>query len=194
MNELELVLGGARSGKSSWAERRAAQLAGDRVAYVATGEAGDGEMAERIARHRASRPASWTTIEAPVEVGEAIRRGAGLAEAVLVDCLTLATSNWLCRPPEPESEAAALERCEGRFGDLLAAIDEVDRPVIVVSNEVGLGIIPEHRLARVFRDVLGRFNARLAARARRTIWLVAGVPVDLHRLSQASLGEGESWP
>ncbi len=161
---LIVLLGGARSGKSDLAVRLAERQTTP-VVFIATAEAGDGEMAARIARHRSERPAGWETIEAPVELAEAI--AAAPAEcAVIVDCLTLWTTNVLAahEPTEIERLAEAGAAVARRRSGL----------TIVVSNEVGLGIVPDNVLARSYRDVLGRVNAIWADAADRALLLVAG--------------------
>jgi len=164
---LTLVLGGARSGKSSYAERLVRE-AGRGCVYVATAEARDDEMRARIARHRAGRPADWTTIEAPLDLP---RRLAALPgdRPVLIDCLTLWLSNVLLA--ERDLDAAG--------DDLIAALRACPAPVVCVSNEVGLGIVPDNELARRFRDAQGRLNQRVAETADRVVLLTAGLPLVL---------------
>jgi adenosylcobinamide kinase/adenosylcobinamide-phosphate guanylyltransferase len=162
---LTLVLGGARSGKSRYAESLIAALPPPWF-YVATAEAGDAEMADRIAAHRARRGKEWQTIEAPDDVAAALTdaaRGAPL----LVDCLTLWLSNRMLAEADVEAEATRLE----------AALASRRAPVILVSNEVGYGIVPDNALARRFRDLQGRLNQRMAARADRVVLMVAGLPL-----------------
>lgn len=173
---LTLVLGGARSGKSTHAQRLAAGR-GEAVVYVATAEAGDGEMADRIAAHRAERPAHWQTIEAPRSIGAAIQSGAGQADVILIDCLTLLANNVIVPLPESvtaqEAEAALNVEVEA----LLEAYAHSSAEWIIVSNEVGLGLVPPYPLGRVYRDALGRANQRLAAAADEVLFMVAGLPL-----------------
>ncbi|MBF8284067.1 MAG: cobP [Anaerolineales bacterium] len=170
---LTLILGGARSGKSAYAQRLAAERGND-VLYVATAEAGDDEMAARIAAHRAERPAHWRTLEAPRQVGSAIRVVAGDAGVVLIDCLTLLASNVIVPLPEPvAAEAALIAEVDG----LLAAYAASQAQWIVISNEVGLGLVPPFPLGRAYRDALGRANQRLAAAADEVVFMVAGLPM-----------------
>jgi adenosylcobinamide kinase/adenosylcobinamide-phosphate guanylyltransferase len=172
---LTLILGGARSGKSSYAEQLAAEL-GQRILYIATAEIGDAEMAERIAAHRAARPAAWQTLEAPRNVGAALAGIAATPEALLLDCLTLLVSNILLAlegEPLTTIEAAVQTELEA----ILAAQAQLNVPLIVVSNEVGLGLVPPYALGRIYRDVLGRANQYLAGRANRVIFMVAGLPM-----------------
>ena len=162
---LTLVLGGARSGKSSYAERMVQALPPPWV-YVATAQAFDDEMRERIALHRDRRPPGWTTLEAPLALGEAIR-AAPAGAPVLVDCLTLWVSNLLLA--DGDTEAA--------FADLLDLADAPTRPLVLVSNEVGLGIVPDNALARRFRDLAGVLHQRIAVQAERVVFMVAGLPM-----------------
>ena len=162
---LTLVVGGARSGKSRHAEDLIAAVPPPWV-YVATAEARDAEMAERIARHRDRRGKDWHTVEARHDLPGALTSVAG-ARPVLVDCLTLWLSNRMLADADVEAETTRLE----------AALAERDAPVIVVSNEVGQGIVPDNPLARRFRDLQGRLNQRMAARADRVVLMVAGLPL-----------------
>ena len=186
---LILILGGARSGKSSYAEKMATQF-GDRVLYVATAQAGDEEMRARIAAHRQARPANWRTVEAPTGVGEAVRAALTTepADAVLLDCLTLLVSNVILQGTSEDDldnvdEAAAWERVEAELDGILDACRAGDTYWIVVSNEVGWGLVPPYPLGRVYRDLLGRANQRLAARADQVYLMVAGLPVDVRALT-----------
>ncbi len=175
---LTLVLGGARSGKSAYAQKLAAEHGdSNAVLYVATAEAGDGEMAERIAAHRAERPAHWKTLEAPKQVGDAIRLNRGEANVILMDCLTLLASNVIIPLPEPVTSQAAEAALNAEVDDLLAAYAESRAEWIIISNEVGLGLVPPYPLGRVYRDALGRVNQRLAAVADEVIFMVAGLPM-----------------
>ncbi len=175
---LTLVLGGARSGKSAYAQKLAAER-GERVLYVATAEAGDGEMADRIAAHRAERPAHWKTLEAPRQVGGAIRLNHGEANVILIDCLTLLASNAIVPLPEPVTMQAAEAALNAEVDGLLAAYVESRAEWIIISNEVGLGLVPPYPLGRVYRDALGRANQRLAAEAGEVLFMVAGLPMKL---------------
>jgi adenosylcobinamide kinase/adenosylcobinamide-phosphate guanylyltransferase len=172
---LTLILGGARSGKSAFAQQQAARLGG-RVLYVATAEAGDDEMAARIAAHRAERPPAWTTLEAPRQVGTAIRRAAP-AEVVVVDCLTLLANNVLVPLADSVSASEAETVLLGEVDCLLAVHRASEAEWFVVSNEVGLGLVPDNPLGRLYRDALGRANQRLAAAADNVILMVAGLPL-----------------
>ena len=177
MGKLILILGGARSGKSALAETLARQLGRDAVLYVATAEAGDTEMAERIARHRAQRPPTWRTLERSLDVAPAILKQAGAAAVILLDCMTLLASNVVLAAGDDGDAAEA--RLQQEVDALLAASERLDATVIIVSNEVGLGLVPPYPLGRVYRDVLGRANQRLARAADHVYFLVAGLPMTL---------------
>jgi len=168
MSPVVLVLGGARSGKSAFAERLVL-ASGRRPVYLATATAGDGEMAERIARHRSQRGPGWHTLEEPLELAATLRRQAGPDRAVLVDCLTLWLSNLVLAERDVEAETTRL----------LATLRDLPGPVVMVSNEVGLAIVPETPLGRSFRDAQGRLNHRVAAAASDVVLVAAGCPVRL---------------
>lgn len=194
MASLIFLLGGARSGKSDFALQLARGLAGDApVLFIATAQAGDAEMAERITRHRGERPGHWQTLEAPLDVGrlwqEQNRTAPIRPGAAILDCLTLLVANLLFAGPEEAEnadEALLQARVDREIDDLLAAQAALHLPLIVVSNEVGLGIVPAGRISRLYRDLLGRANRRLAAQAQQALFLLAGIPLDLKRL-QATL-------
>ncbi|RUO99662.1 bifunctional adenosylcobinamide kinase/adenosylcobinamide-phosphate guanylyltransferase [Hyphomicrobium sp.] len=165
--QLTLVLGGARSGKSAFAERLLTAVPGP-WAYIATAEAFDDEMRHRIAHHKQRRGEGWMDHETPIEVADALaNRTAELP--TLVDCLTLWVSNLM---HVDRSVADATE-------DMLAALSKRIAPCVVVSNEVGLGIVPENALARAFRDEAGRLNQKIAAAADRVVFVAAGLPLTL---------------
>ena len=183
--KLTLILGGARSGKSDHAQRLAQQRS-ESVLFVATAEAGDEEMAARIAEHRAARAGHWQTLEAARDLGESIRQHQPQAELVLIDCLTLLASNVLTSLPEtvsPQEAEAALDR----EIDLIMETYAASRAEwIVISNEVGSGIVPPYALGRSYRDALGRANSRLARAADEVILLVAGLPLVLKGGSESA--------
>lgn len=162
---ITFVLGGARSGKSRFAESVVARLPQPWV-YIATAEAHDDEMATRIAEHRARREAHWQTVEAPHELPEAIA-AAPIGSAVLVDCLTLWLSNIMHGPFDVDRLVNQLEQ----------ALLDRDGATVLVSNEIGLGLVPETPLGRAFRDAQGRLNQRIAAAASRVVFVVAGQPM-----------------
>ncbi len=173
-----LILGGARSGKSEYAQRLAEET-GRSVLYVATATVGDEEMAERIARHRAARPAHWRTLEAPTGVGDALEAAIADAGVVLMDCLTLLVSNLLMELGETASEEALANRAVGELEEVLRVCKAHGATLIMVSNEVGMGLVPPYPMGRVYRDALGRVNQWLAARADRVVLMVAGIPLEL---------------
>ena len=164
---LTLVLGGARSGKSGYAERLLGD-SGQGCVYIATAEAWDDEMRQRIARHRADRPPEWETVEAPLDLPQALD-GLPAGRPVLIDCLTLWLSNVMLAERDVAAETDAL----------LGALARTAAPVVCVSNEVGLGIVPDNALARRFRDAQGTVNQRVAARADRVVLMTAGLPLVL---------------
>ncbi|KTE39276.1 MULTISPECIES: bifunctional adenosylcobinamide kinase/adenosylcobinamide-phosphate guanylyltransferase [unclassified Sphingopyxis] len=162
------VLGGARSGKSRYAQARAEAIAGRHI-FVATAEAYDAEMEERIARHRADRDARWTTVDAPYDLPAAIADHSAPDAVLLVDCLTLWTSNLLLAGRDIDAATA----------DLCAAIARFEGHVLLVANEVGLGIVPDNALARAFRDAAGRLNQAVAATTAEVVLIAAGLPLTL---------------
>jgi adenosylcobinamide kinase / adenosylcobinamide-phosphate guanylyltransferase len=165
-----LILGGARSGKSALAERLADQ-SGREVVYVATAQAGDAEMAARIAHHRARRPAAWLSVEEPVRLADALRMHARENRVVLVDCLTLWLSNLL-----GNADAQCFERERTALLDILPGLPG---EIVMVSNEVGLGIVPLGELTRRFVDEAGRLHQSLAAISERVLFVAAGLPLVL---------------
>lgn len=184
-----LILGGARSGKSSMAERMAAE-AGGRVTFVATAEPRDEEMRQRIAAHRAARPKGWHTIEEALDLGRAVQEAVQRSDTVLVDCLTLWLSNHLCRLDLPESGEGwgpslgwLGESLQEQISAALEAARSRNVTLLLVSNEVGLGLVPSTPLGRAYRDLLGAVNRRLAAEADRVLFMVGGLPVDVKRLA-----------
>ncbi len=200
-SRLIVILGGARSGKSAFAERLAASR-GESVAFIATATAGDDEMRERIARHRASRPKGWHTLEEPLDLARAVRQAAALADVLLLDCITLWLGNVLLhtswqqeKDDDGEVEfhpTSSLfdERASKEIEALLAVVNSLgpNKTLIVVTNEVGFGIVPAYPLGRLYRDTLGYVNQRLAQVAERVYLMVAGMAVDIKRLhEEASL-------
>lgn len=167
---LSLIIGGARSGKSALAERLA-HATGKPVTYVATAQARDAEMAARIAHHRARRPSTWTCVEEPIALAAALRAHAAADRCVLVDCLTLWLSNLL---EAPDADGFGRER-----EALLRALPGLPGDVILVSNEVGMGIVPMGALARRFVDESGRLHQALAAVCERVVFVAAGLPLAL---------------
>ncbi len=206
MGNITLIMGGARSGKSSLAERMARDSRGG-VAFIATAEAHDEEMRHRIAAHQASRPAEWRTIEEPLDLVGAVQDASRDSRVVVVDCLTIWVSNHLCRLPAqdrpddvgsgtaagpgPESDAEwpiMVDRLardlEAQVTGLVSAAKSADLTLLLVSNEVGLGLVPPNALSRAYRDLLGGLNRRIALEADQVLLMVAGIPVDVKRLAR----------
>ncbi|MEE8189215.1 MAG: bifunctional adenosylcobinamide kinase/adenosylcobinamide-phosphate guanylyltransferase [Kiloniellales bacterium] len=165
---MTLVLGGARSGKSLYAEELIERQPGASI-YLATAEAGDAEMAARIAAHRARRGEGWTTVEAPLDLVGALQRETGPGRAVLVDCLTLWLSNLMGAGRDVGNECAGL----------IEVLPGLSGPVVFVSNEVGQGIVPDNAAARTFVDRAGRLHQDLGAVADRVVFMTAGLPAEL---------------
>lgn len=168
MHSSLLVLGGARSGKSRYAESRCTAVPGA-LAYIATAQAFDSEMQDRIALHRARREDRWTTWEAPFDLPEAIQKAAQDADAILVDCLTLWLSNLILAGADITGAAATLAD----------AVAQCPVPIALVANEVGLGIVPDNALARRFRDEAGWLNQKMAALCGEVVLVTAGLPLTL---------------
>lgn len=201
---MTLILGGARSGKSSFAEKIARET-GRPALYIATATALDDEMRERIANHRAARPPGWQTLEAPLRVGEAalnfyapplpveegpgagvsplpVGEGQGVREPggpIILDCITLLVSNALLSQPEGTPFETVMARVREEIESLLAAQQKIGGQWLVVSNEVGLGLVPPYPLGRIYRDALGWANQRLARAASEVILMVAGIPIPI---------------
>lgn len=182
MGRIVLVTGGARSGKSSFAERLVAGF-GAEIAYIATARPFDDEMIDRIARHRQQRPGTWQTFEAPEQPSAVIAEQGRCCDAILLDCLTVLTTNRLLRHDidwnhPPRDRLAAIE------AEVLAEIEAICQAagqgqanLVAVTNEVGCGIVPASAMARFFRDCAGRVNQRMAAVATEVYWVVSGIPV-----------------
>lgn len=168
-----LITGGARSGKSSYAEKLAAEL-GEHVLYVATAQAFDDEMRLRIRNHQSDRPDHWQTLERPMEVGKTLTPNPK-QEVILIDCVTLLVSNLVLRMGEDFSGVDGVVSAE--IDAIIAAHQQLNAHFILVTNEVGLGIVPANKLSRIYRDALGRANQRLAAYASEVLMMVAGLPL-----------------
>ncbi|AEG51328.1 Adenosylcobinamide-phosphate guanylyltransferase [Sphingobium chlorophenolicum L-1] len=164
-----LVLGGCRSGKSRYAQEWCEAVSGGRLAYIATAQAFDTEMEERIARHRGERGSRWLTIDAPMDLPTALSEAAGQADAILIDCLTLWLTNLMLAVADIAAARAALAQ----------AVAACPVPVALVANEVGLGIVPDNALARRFRDEAGWLNQQMAAQCEQVVFLAAGLPLNL---------------
>jgi len=179
-----LVLGGARSGKSAFAEQQATQ-SGLSVLYIATAHAGDGEMAQRIAHHRARRPENWTSLEVPLHLAQALQQNATADSCIIVDCLTLWLTNlFFAGHAAAQAEAGEAIDCPlltKEINNLLEIFPQLPGRILFVSNEVGWGIVPEKPVARAFADEQGRLNQQVAAACNRVSLVVAGILVELKR-------------
>lgn len=174
--KLILVLGGARAGKSTHALQQAAyceRAFGSEVCFIATAQGLDEDMTARIGRHRSQRPSYWHTIEEAYQIDEALQQASN-ADVVIVDCLTLFVSNWLMRYDDEQQCESVVTRITKEFLRLARSRRQM---IICVSNEVGLGVVPDTRLGRVYRDLLGRVNQDFAAAADEVYLLVAGLPL-----------------
>ena len=181
MGKLILFLGGARSGKSSLAEQMAQEIGGDSVLYVATAQALDEEMVDRIEKHQASRPQTWGTLEEPRHVTAALRSDYQDEKVIMLDCMTLLVTNLLPSGEGFEQVEVDVNEYErvvmDEVGNLLEFIEETNVTFLLVSNEVGMGLVPAYELGRAYRDILGRVNKTLAAAAKEVHFLVAGIPM-----------------
>ena len=177
-----LILGGARSGKSRFAQELASSIS-DKVLFVATAEALDEEMKARIKEHQRERPGSWRTLEIPTTMIDGITERIGDAEVVLIDCLTLLVSNLILGKERGFSRSGEIdiedaESCVmAEIESLLEFISEANATFIIISNEAGLGLVPENKLGRLYRDLLGRANQLMAQQADKVYFMVAGIPM-----------------
>jgi adenosylcobinamide kinase/adenosylcobinamide-phosphate guanylyltransferase len=170
-----LLLGGARSGKSTFAQELAGKL-GNKVLFVATGEALDDEMKIRIENHKKNRPKNWRTLEIPHNIGKALRKQIGDTEVIIIDCLTLLVSNLLGNKLDyPKAEKQVLSE----INELISTMNASQAHFILVSNEVGLGLVPDNELGRIYRDLLGKANQLIAQNAHTVYFMAAGIPLKL---------------
>ena len=172
MKEIVFVIGGCRSGKSSHALQTAEKMPGSRKIYMATCVPQDDEMKQRVAKHQKERSQGWETVEVPLELPEAILENSRKENVILVDCLTLWVSNLLM-------EADDEKKLEKMIAQLTATLEKAPGSIVLVSNEIGTGIVPENKLARHYRDLIGLANQAVAKTAGKVIWMVAGIPVTI---------------
>ena len=172
MNKIIFIIGGCRSGKSTYALQTAEKVPGERKIYIATCVPQDDEMKKRVAKHQTVRSQSWTTVEEPLKLPEAILQNNHRADVILIDCLTLWVSNLLM-------ETSDEKKIEEAISQLIDTLEKATCPIVLVSNEVGSGIVPENPLARQFRDITGWVNQAVAKCANKVIWMVAGIPVTI---------------
>ncbi len=175
--QIILLLGGARSGKSYYAQQLAEEL-GKKVLFVATGEALDEEMQARIDEHRKNRPGNWRTLEITIGIGKAIDKQIGGADVVVIDCITLLISNLLRGEPD---YTEAEKRVKDEINQLIDTMDRLNASFVIVSNEVGMGLVPDNKLGRIYRDLLGKANQQLAAHATEVYLMLACLPVQVKR-------------
>ena len=171
-----LITGGARSGKSQFAQELALKSGGG-VLFVATAEAGDEEMKKRIEAHRKARPSTWQTLEVTTHVGRRIALNIRQVQTVIIDCITLLINNIFQRHDESVESALIEEEVMAEINELVYCIEQSDARFIIVSNEVGLGLVPADKVSRLYRDLLGKVNQVLAQHADQVYLMVAGVPV-----------------
>ncbi len=181
MGKIILVTGGARSGKSSFAEKLALKIGGGRAAYIATAQIFDDEMFNRIKLHKERRGSNWLTFESPFNADKSISFAAENFKAILFDCVTIYISNFILRE-NLDDEAELYKNLRELIQKLIDAAQNSDATTIFVTNEVGAGIVPENRLARRFRDLAGLANQMLAAQSEKVFLTVAGVAVDVKKL------------
>jgi len=172
VKETILVIGGCRSGKSGFSLQVAEQMPGQAKIFIATCVPRDEEMEQRVLRHKNERSRHWTTLEVPVHLPEAVLENSRKENVILVDCLTLWLSNLLLETDDPDNIVEHVLK-------LTRSLEKARGPVVIVSNEVGAGIVPENRLARLFRDAAGMANQRVAACADKVVWMIAGIPVTI---------------
>lgn len=183
MGDITFIIGGARSGKSNYAQELA-QRRGGSVVFIATAEALDEEMAQRIKKHQSTRPGSWCTVEIPYDLAQYLNKDPIKADIVILDCLTLLVSNILMRhskdidnPPEK----IVLEKCKSEVKEILLTIEKGRADWIIVSNEVGMGLVPSHPAGRIFRDLLGEMNKMVAQKADEVLMMLVGIPLRLQK-------------
>ena len=176
MSKIILITGGARSGKSTFAEKLACDLTNGKKAYIATAQAFDEEMVQRIKTHQNRRGEDWQTFEAPFNAEVAIAEASSQYDVILFDCLTIYLSNFLCAFDNLDDIDGTVNDVKGVVNKLINAAAQISGTIIFVTNEVGAGIVPENKLARVFRDCAGIANQMIDAKADEVYWIVCGIP------------------
>lgn len=178
MSRITLILGGARSGKSSYA-LKLAEESRKSVTFIATAQAFDDEMSARIQKHKAERPVSWETLELPLHIAPSVSQIK--SDLVILDCITLWVTNLLMQFVNDDlvDEAPFMQASKAETEKLLAAIRNTEQDWLIVSNEVGLSLVPPYQMGRVYRDALGWVNQRLAQEADKVIFMVAGIPMNV---------------
>lgn len=174
-----LITGGARSGKSRLAQELARKTGGP-VLFVATAEAGDEEMKQRIELHRKNRPTDWTTIEVTTNIGRKITRNIGQVKTVIIDCVTLLINN-VFQKHEGGADALLEKAVQAEIKELIKCMERSEARFIIVTNEVGFGIVPADRVSRLYRDLLGKVNQMLSEHVDEVIFMVAGIPITLKK-------------
>jgi adenosylcobinamide kinase/adenosylcobinamide-phosphate guanylyltransferase len=174
VKKIIFVIGGCRSGKSNHALQTAEKMPGQRKIYIATCAPQDDEMKQRVAKHQKERRKNWVTVEAPLHLSAAILENSPNADVMLVDCLTLWVSNILMETDDEKQ----LEKMIAQF---TGTLEKATTPIVLVSNEIGAGIVPENKLARQYRDIIGLVNQAVAKTAGKVIWMVAGIPVTVKK-------------
>jgi adenosylcobinamide kinase/adenosylcobinamide-phosphate guanylyltransferase len=172
LKEIVFVIGGCRSGKSTYALQTAEKVPGERKIFIATCVPQDNEMVQRVAKHQTVRSRIWTTVEEPLKLPETILQNSHKADVILIDCLTLWVNNLLM---ENDDE----NKIKKNTAQLINTLENATCPIVLVSNEVGTGIVPDNRLARRFRDITGWVNQAVAKCANKVVWMVAGIPVSI---------------
>jgi len=167
-----------RSGKSNFAQRLAAKL-NQTVLFVATAEAGDEEMRQRIEKHKQRRPAAWDTLEVTIDIGSHISQKMGAAQVVIVDCITLLVNNIFGQYNDQTDASSIGKRVTTEIDELIECIQQSDATFIIVTNEIGLGLVPTGEMSRLYRDLLGEANQRLAQATDEVYLMVAGLPVQI---------------
>jgi len=183
MAEIFLVTGGVRSGKSQFAEKLALKLGEGKAAYIATAQIFDEEMAHRVKLHQERRNNSWTTFESPFDADKTISEVGKNFSAILFDCVTIYLSNFLCAEDLSDTETI-YKNFSALIESLLTAAKNSDAKIVFVSNEVGAGIVPENKLARIFRDLAGLANQKIAAESEKVFLTVAGYAIDIKKFGE----------